>query len=149
VFGNDLARVATPSIPRPCFSNCRLTSPSSATRPKEEPITVKGSGACAQEMMREQPVCMMAYPRLMLRAVDAAAVYPPDINSGDLKTSLQGSNSMLKIAILDDYAKVALQSADWSVLQGRAEITVFDRHLSFAAPNSASPGLCCPKRFIN
>jgi phosphoglycerate dehydrogenase-like enzyme len=38
--------------------------------------------------------------------------------------------SMLKIAILDDYAKVALQSADWSVLRGKAEITVFDRHLS-------------------
>jgi phosphoglycerate dehydrogenase-like enzyme len=37
---------------------------------------------------------------------------------------------MLKIAILDDYAKVALQSADWSVLQGKAEITIFDRHLS-------------------
>ena len=37
---------------------------------------------------------------------------------------------MLKIAILDDYAKVALQSADWSVLQGKAEITVFDCHLS-------------------
>jgi len=37
---------------------------------------------------------------------------------------------MLKIALLDDYAKVALQSADWSVLKGKAEITVFDRHLS-------------------
>jgi phosphoglycerate dehydrogenase-like enzyme len=37
---------------------------------------------------------------------------------------------MLKIAILDDYARVALQSADWSELQGKAEITVFDRHLS-------------------
>ncbi|MCL4861268.1 MAG: D-2-hydroxyacid dehydrogenase family protein [Caldilineaceae bacterium] len=37
---------------------------------------------------------------------------------------------MLKIAILDDYAQVALQSADWSVLDGKAEITVFDRHLS-------------------
>ena len=37
---------------------------------------------------------------------------------------------MLKLAILDDYAKIALQSADWSVLQGRAQITVFDRHLS-------------------
>ena len=37
---------------------------------------------------------------------------------------------MLKIAILDDYAKIALQSADWSVLRGKAEITVFDRHLS-------------------
>src|SRR5215469_10005818 len=37
---------------------------------------------------------------------------------------------MLKIAILDDYVKFALQSADWSVLKGKAEITVFDRHLS-------------------
>src|SRR6202166_5160434 len=37
---------------------------------------------------------------------------------------------MLKVAILDDYAKVALQSAEWSQLQGAAEITVFDRHLS-------------------
>jgi phosphoglycerate dehydrogenase-like enzyme len=37
---------------------------------------------------------------------------------------------MLKIAILDDYARVALQSADWSALQGKAELTVFDRHLS-------------------
>ena len=37
---------------------------------------------------------------------------------------------MLKIAILDDYAKIALQSADWSVLEGKAQITVFERHLS-------------------
>jgi len=36
---------------------------------------------------------------------------------------------MLKIAILDDYAHVAMQSADWSRLDGKAEITVFDRHL--------------------
>jgi phosphoglycerate dehydrogenase-like enzyme len=37
---------------------------------------------------------------------------------------------MLKIAILDDYAKIALQSADWSALEGKVEITVFDQHLS-------------------
>src|SRR6267378_1228416 len=37
---------------------------------------------------------------------------------------------MLKIAILDDYARAALLSANWSALQGKAEITVFDRHLS-------------------
>ena len=37
---------------------------------------------------------------------------------------------MLKIALLDDYANVALKSADWSVLNGKAEITTFDRHLS-------------------
>jgi phosphoglycerate dehydrogenase-like enzyme len=37
---------------------------------------------------------------------------------------------MLKIAILDDYANLALRSADWSVLDGKAEITAFDRHLA-------------------
>jgi phosphoglycerate dehydrogenase-like enzyme len=36
---------------------------------------------------------------------------------------------MLKVAILDDYAGVALQCADWSSLPAGAEITVFDRHL--------------------
>jgi phosphoglycerate dehydrogenase-like enzyme len=40
---------------------------------------------------------------------------------------------MLKVAILDDYAGVALESADWSQLAGVAEITVFDRHLEEAA----------------
>lgn len=37
---------------------------------------------------------------------------------------------MLKVAILDDYARVALNVADWSPLDGIAELTVFDRHLS-------------------
>src|ERR1700731_82862 len=37
---------------------------------------------------------------------------------------------MIKIALLDDYAGIALKSADWSSLKGKAEITVFDRHLS-------------------
>ena len=37
---------------------------------------------------------------------------------------------MLKLALIDDYAHVALQSADWSRLDGKAEITVFDRHLT-------------------
>ncbi len=37
---------------------------------------------------------------------------------------------MLRVALLDDYANVALESADWSVLKGRAEISVFNRHLA-------------------
>jgi phosphoglycerate dehydrogenase-like enzyme len=37
---------------------------------------------------------------------------------------------MIKVAILDDYAEIALQCADWSVLDGKAEITVFERHLT-------------------
>jgi phosphoglycerate dehydrogenase-like enzyme len=35
----------------------------------------------------------------------------------------------MKIAILDDYVRVALDSADWSCLPSGVEITVFDRHL--------------------
>jgi len=34
-----------------------------------------------------------------------------------------------KIAVLDDYQNVALESADWSVLRGRADITAFQDHL--------------------
>jgi phosphoglycerate dehydrogenase-like enzyme len=37
---------------------------------------------------------------------------------------------MLKVAILDDYARLALKLADWSSLPAGAEITVFDRHLA-------------------
>jgi phosphoglycerate dehydrogenase-like enzyme len=37
---------------------------------------------------------------------------------------------MLKLAILDDYARAALESADWSILADIADITVFDRHLT-------------------
>lgn len=37
---------------------------------------------------------------------------------------------MPKVAILDDYAGVALQVADWSPVQNQAEVTVFDRHLA-------------------
>jgi len=35
-----------------------------------------------------------------------------------------------KIAVLDDYQNVALESADWSVLRDRADIFVFRDHLS-------------------
>src|SRR6266850_936063 len=35
-----------------------------------------------------------------------------------------------KIAVLDDYQNVALESADWSVLGDRADIAVFQNHLA-------------------
>ena len=35
-----------------------------------------------------------------------------------------------KIAVLDDYQNAALESADWSVLRDRADITVFRDHLA-------------------
>jgi len=37
---------------------------------------------------------------------------------------------MIRIAILDDYQNVSLEMADWSQLDGRAVITVFNDHLS-------------------
>jgi len=36
----------------------------------------------------------------------------------------------MKIAILDDYQNVALQMADWTAISKRAEVTVFNDHLS-------------------
>src|SRR5580658_2820267 len=35
-----------------------------------------------------------------------------------------------QIAVLDDYQDAALESADWSVLRDRADITVFEDHLA-------------------
>src|SRR3984893_15545624 len=35
-----------------------------------------------------------------------------------------------RIAVLDDYQNVALESADWSVLRDRADIVVFQSHLA-------------------
>ncbi len=39
---------------------------------------------------------------------------------------------MRRVAILDDYAGMALELADWSPVQSRSDITVFDRNLSEA-----------------
>jgi lactate dehydrogenase-like 2-hydroxyacid dehydrogenase len=40
------------------------------------------------------------------------------------------SNNRVKVAVLDDYQGVALKMADWSVLEGRVDVTVFRDHLS-------------------
>jgi phosphoglycerate dehydrogenase-like enzyme len=37
---------------------------------------------------------------------------------------------MPKVAILDDYASVALELADWSPVRMKADVTAFDRHLA-------------------
>jgi phosphoglycerate dehydrogenase-like enzyme len=42
----------------------------------------------------------------------------------------QSQNGRPKVAILDDYAGVVLKLADWSSVQNKADITVFDHHLS-------------------
>lgn len=43
------------------------------------------------------------------------------------------NNRPVQVAILDDYQGVALQSADWSPLKGKVDITVFRDHLSDSA----------------
>ena len=39
---------------------------------------------------------------------------------------------MPRVAILDDYAGLALELADWSSVQSRSDVTIFNRHLSEA-----------------
>jgi phosphoglycerate dehydrogenase-like enzyme len=40
------------------------------------------------------------------------------------------TDKTIRLAVLDDYQHVAMQSADWSPLKGRAEVVVFHDHLS-------------------
>src|SRR5882762_2909621 len=66
---------------------------------------------------------------------------PAGISSELARPALKGLNSYGKycmastqapvnIAILDDYQNVALKLADWSRLQGRSQVTVFNDHVS-------------------
>ena len=48
---------------------------------------------------------------------------------------------LVKVAVLDDYQNVALSSADWSGLDKRATITVFNKHL--ADPDAVVARLQC------
>ena len=62
-----------------------------------------------------------AYPN----PIQSIAVGPVPRENPTMPTNLP-----ITVAVLDDYQGVALQMADWSVLQGRAEVTVFHDHLS-------------------
>ena len=44
-----------------------------------------------------------------------------------------------RIAVLDDYQSVALSLANWSVLDGRAMVTVFNDHLADPSSRSRAP----------
>jgi phosphoglycerate dehydrogenase-like enzyme len=47
------------------------------------------------------------------------------------QTDIMSSNPrQYSVAVLDDYQNVALTMADWSVLEGRASVTVFNDHIS-------------------
>jgi phosphoglycerate dehydrogenase-like enzyme len=43
---------------------------------------------------------------------------------------MANDNEQVRIAVLDDYQNVALSTADWSVLKGRATVTVFNDHIT-------------------
>jgi phosphoglycerate dehydrogenase-like enzyme len=46
------------------------------------------------------------------------------------RQTMSANSEPVEIAVLDDYQGVALQLADWSVLSGRARITVFRDHIA-------------------
>lgn len=56
-----------------------------------------------------------------------------------MRESLPDTYHPVNVAVLDDYQGVALSIADWSKVNDRANITVFQDHL--AASASASVGL--------
>jgi hypothetical protein len=43
---------------------------------------------------------------------------------------MSSKQERFRIAVLDDYQDVALSLADWSVLDARATVTVFNDHLA-------------------
>src|SRR5262249_60901476 len=46
------------------------------------------------------------------------------------RRTIMSTQAQFRIAVLDDYQNVALTMADWSVLDGRASVTVFNDHLA-------------------
>ncbi len=55
------------------------------------------------------------------------------------RAALSGNGDAMKIAVLDDYQKVALSMADWSALTARHEVVVFDR--AFASEDAVAAAL--------
>src|SRR3984893_5584415 len=43
---------------------------------------------------------------------------------------MANEHEQLRVAVLDDYQGVALSMADWSALEGRAAVTVFNDHIA-------------------
>ncbi len=43
---------------------------------------------------------------------------------------IKATSTPIKVAVLDDYQNIALSMADWSPLEARAEITVFNDHIA-------------------
>ena len=54
--------------------------------------------------------------------------------------TMSSKQERFRIAVLDDYQDVALSLADWSVLDARATVTVFNDHLADPTPSSSACG---------
>jgi phosphoglycerate dehydrogenase-like enzyme len=73
-----------------------------------------------------------AQPASISSAAVAIACAPEPHTIGQSIAAVQGHMKRYKIAVLDDYQNVALESADWSILRDRADIAVFHDHLDDA-----------------
>ena len=65
---------------------------------------------------------------------DKAYRWEPVHGLGDYveDNAMNASQEPYRVAVLDDYQDVALSMADWSALDGRATVTVFNDHLADA-----------------
>jgi hypothetical protein len=58
-------------------------------------------------------------------------IVTPNVNRQFMEnTRMASTQTPVNIAILDDYQNVALKFADWSRLQDRSQVTVFNDHVS-------------------
>jgi phosphoglycerate dehydrogenase-like enzyme len=63
----------------------------------------------------------------------ASGFFSPGINRSLRHDLLTHTGEVVKVAILDDYQNVALKMADWSAVEHKAEICVFNDHVADAA----------------
>jgi hypothetical protein len=65
-----------------------------------------------------------------LRAAHSAGSSSQSDNGTRWLESITAGMKKYKIAVLDDYQNVALESSDWSVFRDRADIAVFQNQLA-------------------
>ena len=66
------------------------------------------------------------------RSNDPLRTFGPGIYEKGQAKLMANKHEQFSIGVLDDYQGVALSMADWSVLEGRASITIFNDHIADA-----------------
>src|ERR1700675_3708598 len=79
------------------------------------------SGLTPSGLTPSRPTPLLAYP---LWARPLATPRRPRHVAADTRSNPMSGNKA-KVAVLDDWQGVARQSADWSALESRAEVTIF------------------------